>query len=210
MAHGLRGQLSRIDPQFGQVTRSIAVGGTAFGSPNGVVALGARLVWAAYGDSTLARLDPAGRVLGRTLAGSQPAGVAVAGPAVWVTNSGDATVQRFNAETFQQGALQTFNVGRQPSGIVYADGAIWVANAGDDFVTRIDPDTSATASISVGPGPTALAYGAGSVWVASTTARTVTRIDPATNDVVATIEIGNAPSGLAVADGLLWVAVQAP
>ncbi len=211
VAHGLSGQLSRIDPQFGQVTRSIAVGGTAFGFPSGVVALGARSVWAAYGDSTLARLDPAGRLLGRTLAGSQPAGVAVAGPSVWVANSGDATAQRFNQETFRQGALETYNVGRRPTGIVYADGAIWVANAGDDVVMRIDPSSGAiTASISVGAGPTVLAYGSGSVWVANTTGGTVSRIDPKTNDVVETIEIGNAPYGIAAADGLLWVTVQAP
>lgn len=210
VAHGLRGEVSRVDPQFGQVTRSIPVGSTAFGFPSGSVALGAGSVWVVFGDSTLARLDSAGNVLGRGLAGSQPAGVVVAADSVWVANSGDATVQRFSPETFRQDPLQTFNVGRQPSGIVYADGAIWVANAGDDVVTRIDPDTGATALISVGAGPLALAYGSGSVWVASTTARIVSRIDPATNEVVATIEIGNAPSGIAAADGLLWVTVQAP
>jgi len=210
VAHGLRGELSRVDPQFGQVTRSIPVGGTAFGSPNGSVAIGAGSVWAVFGDSTFARIDEAGSVLGQTLAGNQPAGVVVAGSSVWVTNSGDATVQRFNPETFRQDPLQTYNVSRRPTGIIDAEGAIWVANAGDGVVTRIDPGSAATHQITVGAGPTALANSAGAVWVTNTEAGTVSRIDPRTNEVSETIEIGNAPSGIAAADGFIWVAVQAP
>jgi YVTN family beta-propeller protein len=210
IAHGLRGELSRVDPQFGQVTRSIPVAGTAFGSPNGSVAIGAGSVWAVFGDSTLARIDAAGELLGRSLAGSQPAGIVVAAGSVWVTNSGDATVHRFSPETFRQGPLQTFNVSRRPTGITYAGGAIWVANSGDAVVTRIDPGSGATLQISVGEGPSALANDSDAVWVANSTAGTVSHIDPNTNEVVATIEIGNAPSGIAAADGFLWVTVQAP
>jgi YVTN family beta-propeller protein len=210
VAHGLRGDVSRVDPQFGQVTHSIQVAGTAFGSPNGSVALDKESAWVVFGDSTFARLDAAGNVLGETLAGNQPAGVVATGGSVWVTNAGDATVQRFSAETFREGPLRTFNVGRQPTGIVAADGAIWVASAGDGVVTRIDPDSGATLPIAVGEGASAVASSEGAVWVANTTAGTVSRIDPSTNDVVTTIETGNAPSGLAVADGFLWVAVRAP
>jgi YVTN family beta-propeller protein len=210
VAHGLLGQLSRVDPQFGEVTEPITVGGAAFGSPNGSVALDDASVWAVFGDSTFARLDTAGNILGRTLAGSQPEGVVAAGGSVWVTNSGDATVQRFNPVTFREGPLRTFNVGSRPSGIAYADGAIWVASAGDAVVTRIDPDSGATLPIAVGEGPSAVAAASGAVWVASPAARTVSRIDPRTNEVVATIDIGNAPSGIAVANGVLWVTVQAP
>jgi len=210
VAHGLRGELSRVDTQFADVSSAIAVGGTAFGSPNGSVAIGAGSVWAVFGDSTLARLDAGGRVLDATLAGTDPAGIVVVSDAVWVTNSGDATVQRFNERTFGEGALKTFNVGRLPSGIAYADGAMWVASSGDDVVTRIDPDSGATLPIPVGDGPSALATVAGSVWVANTGARTVSRIDPQTNEVVDTIDVGNAPVGLVAARGLLWVSVQAP
>ena len=210
VAHGLLGQLSRVDPQFGQVGEPITVGGAAFGSPNGSVALDGVSVWAVFGDSTFARLDAAGSILGQTLAGSQPAGVVTAGGSVWVTNSGEATVQRFNPETFRQGPLQTYNVGSRPSGIAYADGAIWVTNAGDAVVTRIDPSSRATTEITVGDGPSAVAGGSDAVWVANTAARTISRIDPKTNQVVATIEIGNTPSGVASANGVLWVTVQAP
>ena len=210
VAHGLRGEISRVDPQFGQVTGTTTVGGPAFGSPYGSVALDPRSVWAVFGDSTLARLDPAGGVVGQGLAGSQPAGVVVATDSVWVSNSGDATVQRFNSVTFRAGPLRTFNVGTQPAGIIYSDGAIWVANAGAASVTRIDPSSGAITQIAVGEGPSALAATPRAVWVANTTARTVSRIDPRTNEVVATIEMGNAPAGIAAAYGYLWVAVQAP
>jgi len=210
VAHGLRGDLSKVDPQFGQVTRSVSVGGTAFGNPNGSVAADERSVWAAFGDSTFARLDAAGRILGRTLAGSQPAGVVVAAGSVWVTNAGDSTVQRFDQETFEQGPLRMFNVPARPTGIIYAEDTVWVANAGDGVVTRIDPGSGATDEITVEAGPTALVFGADAVWVANTEAGTISRIDPRTNEVVETIEIGNAPAGVTFANGLVWVAVQAP
>ena len=209
VAHGLLGQLSRVDPQFGEVAEPIAVGGAAFGSPNGSVALDDVSVWAVFGDSTFARLDAAGRVLGQTLAGTQPAGVVAAGGSVWVTNSGEATVQRFNPVTFREGPLRTYNVGSRPSEIAHAHGAIWVANEGDAIVFRLDPSSGATLPIAVGEGPVAVAGGSNAVWVASPSARTVSRIDPKTNEVVATIEIGNAPSGVAVANGVVWVTVQA-
>jgi YVTN family beta-propeller protein len=210
VAHGLRGQLSRVDPQFGRVTQSIDAAGTAFGSPNGSVAVGSGSVWVVFGDSTLARVDGAGELVGETLAGSQPAGVVVAPGSVWVSNSGDATVQRFNPATFEQGAVRQYGVGRRPSGIAYGEGAIWVANTSDDSVTRIDPAAGSTRTIDVGRGPSAVAVGSGSVWVANTSDNTVSRIDPATYDVVETIEIGNAPYGIAVSDELVWITVQAP
>jgi YVTN family beta-propeller protein len=210
VAHGLRGDLSQVDPQFGQVTRTTSVAGTAFGFPSGSVALGAGSAWAVFGDSTLARVSPAGDVVGKTVAGIQPAGIVFALGSVWVANSGDATVERFSPETFREGPVKSFAAGTQPHGIAYADGAIWVANTGDNFVTRIDPASGANKQITVGAGPTAVASGSGAVWVANNKAGTVSRIDPTTNEVVATVKTGNAPAGLVVAGGYVWVTVQAP
>ena len=210
VAHGVRGDVSRVDPQFGQVTDVTSAGGAAFGSPFGSVAVGAGSVWSVFADSTLARLDAAGDVLGRGAAGSLPAGIAVAGDSVWVTNSGDATVQRFSVKSFDQGPVRVFNVGEAPTGIVYAEDAIWVACTGDDVVWRIDPSSAATLQIPVGDGPSAVAGGSGSIWVANAAAGTVSRIDPRTNTVVETIDVVNAPAGIAAADGYLWVTVQAP
>jgi YVTN family beta-propeller protein len=211
VAHGARGELSRVDPQFGRVTNTIEVTGTAFGTQSGAVTVDAGAVWAVYADSTLARIDPTDvRVTGTTFAGSAPAGVVVGSGSVWVANSGDATVSRFNPSTFEEGPLRSPSVGRRPTGIASGEGAIWVANAGDDNVTRIDPSTYAATTIPVGDEPVAIAVGEGAVWVASAAAGTVSRIDPQRNEVVDTIEVGNAPSGIAVGDGLVWVAVQPP
>ena len=210
VAHGLLGEVSQVDAQFGEVTRVIPVASTAFGFPAGSVALDRSSVWVAFGDSTLARLDAAGKVLGEALAGTQPAGVLATPGAVWVANAGDATVQRFSSETFTEGPLRYFNVGTGPTGLASTNGAIWVANAGDAFVTRIDPNSGANLPIAVGDGPSAVASGSGAVWVANTRSRTVSRINPSTNEVVATIDVGNVPSGIVVSDGLVWVTAQAP
>jgi YVTN family beta-propeller protein len=210
VAHGVLGELSRIDPQFGQVTKTISVGGTAFGSPNGSVAVETRSVWAVFGDSTLARIDASKvRVSGTGLAGTQPSGVVVGGGSVWVANAADATVQRFNPATFQEGAVRTISVGKLPSAIAFGEDAIWVANASDGTATKIEPSSGSTSTIRVGENPTAVVVGSGAVWVANTGDGTISRIDPVTNAVIHTIEVGNAPSGLAAADGFLWVAVQA-
>lgn len=211
VAHGRRGELSRIDPQFNEVSPPIPVGGTAFGSPNGSVAVGPGSVWVVFGDSTLARIEPStGQVAESTRAGALPAGVVVGSGSIWVANSGDATVARYSPATFAEAPLRTFNVGSRPTGIAAGE-MIWVANTADDSVTRIDPDDGGGGdTIPVEKGPTAIAVGADAVWVVNKAAGSVSRIDPETNKVERTIEIGNAPSGIVLADGFLWVTVQAP
>jgi YVTN family beta-propeller protein len=212
IAHGLLGSVSRVDPQFDRVTSTTDVTASSGPDHGGVVATEGGSVWAVFGDSTFARIAPTNaRVSGSTHAGSKPSAVVVADRAVWVVNSGDATVQRFNPATFEDGPVRTIDVGKQPSAIAFGEGLLWVANTSDDNVTRIDPRGSgSTGTVSVGEGPTAVAVGAGAVWVSNTAEGTISRIDPVTNEVVKTIEIGNAPSGIAVADGLVWVAVQGP
>ena len=208
VAHGFRGELSRVDPQFGQVMQTIAVTSR---SSAGSVAVGAGYVWAAYGDSTLARIPPgAGRPDRTTLAGAIPAAVTVARRAVWVANSGDASVHRYDPATFDEGPIRTITVGRRPSALAYGEGALWVADSGDDDVRRIDPSTNSTITIHVGDEPVAVAVGAGAVWVANAGDGTVSRIDPATNQVVRTVEVGNRPAGIAAAAGLIWITVQQP
>ena len=168
-------------------------------------------VWAAFGDSTIAQIDPTdARVAASAFTGGVSSAIVVGSGAVWVANSGDSTVERFNPATFEEGAVRAFSVGRRPTGIAFGEGAVWVANTADDSVTRIDVALGGTRTIAVGRGPTAVAVGSGAVWVANTADATVSRIDPATNEVVETIEIGNAPYGVVVSEGFVWVAVQAP
>jgi YVTN family beta-propeller protein len=216
VAHGALGKLAAVDPEFGQVTKTIDIAGEALGSANGAVAVGAGAVWAVYGDSTLARIDPTDvHVTGRTFTGNAPAGIVVMSGYVWVVNTDSASVQRFQPGTFDQGPLGTpTSVGRRATAIAAGEGAVWVANTGSDTITRIDPGTAGAAPttepIRVGDAPTAVAVGVGAVWVANSGDGTVSRIDVATREVVATIHVGNAPSGIAVGDGAVWVSVQSP
>jgi YVTN family beta-propeller protein len=213
VAHGLLGDLQRIDTQFNELTPPpIDVAATAFGSANGSVARGFGSIWAVFGDSTLARIEPAtGRVVESARAGTNPAGIAVGSGFFWVTNSGDARVGRYNPATFAEGPIDTISVGRRPFGIAHGAGAIWVANSAGNTVTRIDPNSGAVeATIEVGENPTAVAADDDAVWVAHPSEGILTRIDPETNKGEDTIDVGNAPAGLVLADGFLWVTVQAP
>lgn len=211
VAHGRSGQLSRIDPAFDRVTKKVDLVGRAVYQPTAGVAVGAGSVWVVFGKSTLVRVRPAGsRPSGSTLTDVGAADVLVAHGSVWVSNSGGASVQRFDPTTFEEGPLSDLTVGRAPKGIAADREAVWVAISGEDVLARIDPSADSYATIPVGDGPEDVAVGAGSVWVANRLDGTVSRVDPQTNEVVATIDVGNAPSGLAFADGQVWLTVQAP
>jgi YVTN family beta-propeller protein len=209
---GRLGLLYRVNPRVETVSDPVALGDRSIRSAGAGVDVGEGAVWAAFGDSTIARVDPAD--LDGVLAGSTdaaPAAVVVAFGSVWVASSGDSTVQRFEPRTFAAGPIEELTVGRSPSGMAAGVGALWVACTGDDYVARVTASLTSSSSVSipVGDGPTSVAVGAGAVWVADTVAGTVSRIDPATNEVE-TIDVGNAPAGIAVSDGLVWVSVQEP
>ena len=211
VAHGLRGQLSSVDPTFARVTKTVDATRTAFGTSTGSVVVGFGAVWAAYGDSTLARIDPAtARRTGAVFAGNRPVGIAVGAGSVWVAHGGEPTVERFNPATFEEGPVRApITVGDRPTGLAFGERAVWVANGGDDSVSRIDPNADSVRSIPVGREPAAIAVGAGAVWVANAGDGTVTRIDPVTYDTE-TIDVGGAPAGIAVAGGRVWISVREP
>jgi YVTN family beta-propeller protein len=214
VAYGRRGEVSRIDPQFNHVAPARNVVGTAFYvGPNGAVATGEGSVWAVFGDSTLARIEPdTGRVAETTRAGQLPAGIVVGSGSVWVSNSGDAKVTRYNPTAFQD-PIDEPRVGRRPTGIAAGEAAgdpIWVANSAADSVSRIDPNDGSVVPVPVGEGPTGIAVTPDAVWVVNKDDGTLSRIDPETNKVERTVRIGQAPVGIVLAEGLLWVTVQAP
>ncbi|HYI74630.1 MAG TPA: BTAD domain-containing putative transcriptional regulator [Gaiellaceae bacterium] len=207
------GTLYRVDPAFDRVTDAVRLGDRAITYTGAGVDVGLGSVWAAFGDSTLARADPVPpRAAGVGSAGTGPAAVVVAFGSIWVANSGDATVQRFSPLTFEGGAIRVLTVGSGPTGLAAGEGAIWVANTGDDYVTRIDAGdfgSNAVRPITVGDRPTNIAIGDGAVWVA-TAGGSISRIDPETNDVTASIPVGNPVGGMVVANGLVWASIQAP
>jgi YVTN family beta-propeller protein len=210
VVHGLLGRITRVDPQF-YATRSRAVTRNAIYYSSAGVTTEPGSIWAVFGDSTLARIDPATlRTTDSTLAGAGPAGITAYNGSIWVSNAGDSSVQRFDPSTLEQGPLERRGVGPTPSGIAAGEGAVWVATTNDDAVTWIDPLSKSNVPIHVGDGPTAVAVGADAVWVANASDRTLSRVNPSTREVAKTIELGAVPAGIAVADGSIWVAVQAP
>ena len=117
----------------------------------GEIAVGAGSVWAVFGESTVARVDPAGpRLENVTIAGFNPTAVAVAYDLLWIASSLDQSVQVFALDTFDQGSIKTVPVGRGASALAFGHGAIWVANTGDDTVTRIEPVSFQRDTIEVG------------------------------------------------------------
>ena len=206
VAHGFLGRVSRVDPQFGRLTNTLnLVRGTIGG---GAVAVGGGSVWAVFRESTIVRIDPrAVRAAGEGIAGASPSAVVYAN-GLWIANSLDHTVSRFNADTFEEGAVRTVSVGEQPVAIAFGAGALWVANAGDGTVTRIDPSTHSTSTIEVGGRPVDVEALPDAIWVAGREG-TISRIDPGQRRVVKTIEAGNALAGIAAGGGHVWAAVQA-
>jgi YVTN family beta-propeller protein len=214
VAHGITGQLSRIDPQFNKASDPVKVADpAAFGSANGNVAVDPGSVWAVFNDGTLARIKPAsGSVAEKGRAGLNPAGIVVADGSVWVSNAGEARVARYSPKAFAEGPLdEPYSVGGRPTGLAYGEGAIWVANNASNSVSWIDPDSSGEVDhVPVGESPTTVAVGDHAVWVVNSGDGTVSEIDPGTHDVKRKIELGNKPYGIVFAYGFLWVTVQAP
>lgn len=212
VAHGRSGQLSRVDPTFGRVSATSDLAGRAVYAPTGGVAVDKASVWVVFGKATLVRVDPSSmRPVGSTLTDVGAADVVVGHGSVWVSNAVDASIQRFEPTTFEEGPVEEpLTVGRAPAGMAITRDAVWVAISGEDVVARIEPGARSFLRIPVGDGPEDVVVGAGSVWVANRLDGTVSRIDLQAEEVVETIEVGNAPSSLAFADGRVWVTVQAP
>ena len=210
VAEGASGSVVRVDPKYNLAGAPTSLGTVRVsGGPKGSVAVGGGSVWVAFGNSDIARINPAsgkGHVVGNADFGASAA--AFGDGALWVANETANTVTEFspltNAKVWNPG------VGRSPSGVTVGGGAIWVADTGSDAVSRVDPRTQSITSIPVGNEPIGIDYGEGAVWVANSGDGTVSRIDPAKNRVVATIKVGGKPVGIAVGAGLVWFTVQAP
>jgi len=208
VAYGRRGGVGRVDPRFGSVGAPLKVAGTAYGywSPDGAIAVGPEGVWAAFGDSTVARISSDGtRVLAHGYGATRPAAIAVGAGAVWVANAGNNTVWQIDPATARPVARTS--VARSPRGLAVGGGAVWATAFDDGVVSRVADGSSRT--IPVGRGPIGIAYGAGALWVVNSRDGTVSRIDPQHEKVVATIHVGNHPEGIAVGAGAIWVTVTA-
>ena len=142
VAHGRLGQLSRVDPQFGQVTETVEPAGRGPYSTNGSVDDRRR---ARCGPSSATRPSRASirttsGVTGSTLAGGGPADVVVGERLGLGQQLRLGERSAFQSRHVRGGPTEDDpDVGRRPSGLAFGEGAIWVAITGDDLVTRIDP-----------------------------------------------------------------------
>ncbi len=195
VAHGMRGEVSRVDPQFNRVTKTVPVA-----SP--LLADGERSRRGGLGLGCLRRLDPlthrprrCRRPSRRRVGGQVPSAIVVGSGAIWVADVGDSTVKRFNPATFEQGAGTVVRRG-QPTRSESHSAKVRSGSRTPRTTrsTRVDPVHRVDANGRRRTGPD----GRGSrVWrrVGRRTRphATVSRIDPAANKVVETIDIGNAP-----------------
>ncbi|HEV3326480.1 MAG TPA: hypothetical protein VG052_12775, partial [Puia sp.] len=105
--------------------------------------------------------------------------------AVWVTSSGESTVQKVDVKT--NTVVATIPVGKNPRFISVGERGVWTLNQGDGTVTRIDAATNkviATIAVNAkGPGGD-IAEDGSKVWIVSTNKnRPVQTIDAASNKI---------------------------
>jgi class 3 adenylate cyclase/DNA-binding beta-propeller fold protein YncE len=207
VAHGKLGMLTRIDLRYQIVGKPLEVASTTYlAGQTGAVAVGADGIWAAFGDGSVARIDPAGtRVLRRGYSAAPARAIAVTGEGIFVANQ-DATLTRINPQTATPIGREV-SIGREPTAIASDGNGFWVTAFEDDVVSRVNEFASTT--VPTGDGPVAVAVGAGAVWVANANDKTVSKINPTGDrpEVVDQIEIGERPTGVAVAGGRVWVTV---
>ena len=161
--------------------------------------------------NSLVKLDPrTDRVVAVIPVGHQPTSVAVVGDSVWVVNTGDATVTRFDTNS---GAVDTFGTVRNPVGMA-ADGdrAVWISTASYESVVRVDARTFAAEQVvPLGHTTFLLAAGAGALWVTEPAHSyaergTVARLDLTGMKAPERFRVGVIPAGIAVGEGAAWVA----
>ncbi len=153
---------------------------------------------------------PPAAIDARIAVGMEPAHLALAAGALWVTN-GDQTVTRVDPASGT--VTGTTPLPGIPGGVAGDDDGIWVAiNRPADgkapAVVRLDPATGAIdGTWDLGEAPRGVALGDGAAWVSSGLANVVTRIDLAT-ERTDTIAVDGGPAGIQVIDGQVWVATR--
>jgi len=215
----LDGSISRIDPVANAVLSVSSFDFPGIALPQAITT-GFGSIWVTFmrlDETTLdplsgfvVRVDPlTGSAIGSPVnVGRNPFMITSSAEAIWVTNTGDASVSRIDPLTNQ--VVATIPVGDSPLGIAAGFGSIWVANISDGKVARIDPATNqVTTTVPTQRGAFGLAVGAGAVWVSycgcGGEPGTVSRIDPSTNTVVAAVQVGTLPGFLAFGGGFVWV-----
>ena len=137
------GDVVRIDPASGKVTKRINIGARVF---NLASAPGA--VWAVANlSSTVSRIDArTGRVTATVRVGNGPYDVEWGFGSAWVSNSSDGTVSRITGKK----VVKTIKVGVEPNGLSAIGDFLWVTDHTAGKLLRVDPRTNkVTGSVDV-------------------------------------------------------------
>ena len=189
--------------------------------PLGVAAKEGLVLVADRENGELAVVDESERTpLDPETVGSDPEAVFAGDPIVWVTNSGDGTISRFE---FAGGGLvpneakPTIPIEGSPQDVAVADQAAWVTSS-NGTVTRIDPSTGTVGAVfPVGKDPYGVAVeplpgDPDLVFIVNRGENTVSVIDRLEiGDVNAgeiakrAIPVGDRPKAVVVDQGIAWV-----
>jgi streptogramin lyase len=191
------GEVARIDPSSGKVTKRILVGARIF---NLASAPGA--VWAV--DNTLGRatrIDAStGKITARVQVGAAPYDVAWGFGSAWVSNTLDGTVSRITGKR----VVKTIKVGAEPNGLSAIGSYLWVTLHTGNKLVRVDPRTNrVTGSVPLTGADWVTGY-KGSLYVSQET-NVVTRVDAKTLKVTGRVKVKRNPLGSAIVGGMLWV-----
>ena len=207
------GQLTRIDPETGEIVATIGLG---IMKPGGLT-FGAGSVWVTdYYAPRVLRVDPAVNEvvdrnplrrdgLGRVFTGD----VAVGAGSVWVGHGGDnpgAFVERLDVET---GAPQDrFPIlGGDADHLAFADGVLWVGSTPSGELRRIDGRAGTVRKVADLDGEICcVAAGGGSVWVATRPDNLVWKLSTL-GTPVRSVKLPAAIKGIAYENGAVWAAV---
>jgi len=140
-------------------------------------------IWVSvFGDSALARIDPAtGSVDLRVRvmpAGSEPEGLAYDGEQVWVVDQAHDRMLPLDPATGQLG--RPVAVGGEPRLVAAGESGVYVGNFNEGSVTRYDGTDARTRNAGSCLSPQGLAEAAGVVWVACTVDGQVVGLDAET------------------------------
>jgi YVTN family beta-propeller protein len=211
----------------GSVSRLRKGDGTAAGSwtvgrnPFGLAIDAAGNVWVTNSSSnSITRLAPAWSAWSSagaapslvysasTITGlASPAGIAFDGTSMWVANSGNGTLAKYDAVsgTF----VASTNVGAQPWAVAFDGTHMWVTNQYSNSVTKLSAADGAVAgTYTVGTYPYGIAFDGVNMWVANYGDNRIMKLRLSDGAVLGTFSVGMGPVGIAFDGVHVWVANQ--
>ncbi|MGH2970191.1 MAG: protein kinase domain-containing protein, partial [Solirubrobacteraceae bacterium] len=206
---GLEGSAEPVRRRRRPPVRVLALGAGAAGlAIAGVLGLrgGEGLELAALAGSSVAVVDPAGKLRAQVEVDGTAGRVAAAGNAIWVADDDRGTVSRLDPETHT--VRQTIEVGHGPSALAADRNGVWVTNRQDGRLLQIASSTNEIVMRKkLGGGPSDVCLAGGLVWIAMPATRRVLRFDEGEPREPVRLEVQ--PERLACGEGAVWASSEA-